>query len=279
MRVNNELYDEACFACCKVITRKYSTSFSHGIRAFDRKLHNPVYAIYAFVRCADEIVDTFHSHDQAAMLGSFRAEAFESINKGLSLNPVLHAFQCVVNRYSIDHHLVGSFLDSMEMDLHRTIYSPEGYRSYIYGSAEVVGLMCLYVFCEGDNRLFGHLKPHAMSLGSAFQKVNFLRDIRADYEERGRIYFPGVDFKYFNEADKHHIEQDIQQDFNTALEGIRQLPECARKGVYIAYTYYLGLFSKIRQLPAAAVTECRIRVSDRRKVWLMANALVKERML
>ncbi len=273
-----ELYDETCLECSKLITKKYSTSFSMGIRAFDKRFHYPIYAIYGFVRYADEIVDTFHQHDKAQLIANFRQETAVAIAQKISLNPVLHAFQLVVNQYQIDHQLIEAFLKSMEMDLDQTSYDQQLYEEYIYGSAEVIGLMCLKIFCETNEQLYQDLVPYARKLGAAFQKINFLRDIQADYEERGRTYFPNVDFKKFNSTDKAAIEQDIQFDFEDGLKGIRLLPVACRQGVYIAYVYYYELFKKIKATPAATIAQKRIRVSDQQKLWLMAQALVKNKL-
>lgn len=267
-----DLYSETCFECSKIITKKYSTSFSLGIKAFHKRFHYPIYAIYGFVRYADEIVDTFHDHDKNRLITDFKRDTFQGIGDKLSLNPVIHSFQQIVNEYQIDHQLIESFLRSMEMDLEQTMYDENGYKNYIYGSAEVIGLMCLKVFCEGDNKLYEKLVPQAKSLGSAFQKINFLRDIKSDFEERGRTYFPEVDFKSFTEADKRAIESDIKNDFDQALEGIKNLPSGCRKGVYIAYTYYLELFKKIQSTSASKIAKSRIRVSDRKKMFLFAQA-------
>ncbi|MXV52970.1 squalene/phytoene synthase family protein [Pedobacter sp. HMF7647] len=273
-----ELYNETCFECSKVITRKYSTSFSLGIKAFDRKFHYPIYAVYGFVRYADEIVDSFHQYDKVKLISKFRDDTFEAIDNGISLNPVLHSFQLIVKQYGIDLPLIDAFLKSMEMDLDKTTYSKEGYDVYIYGSAEVIGLMCLKIFCEGDGAMYQQLIPGARKLGAAFQKVNFLRDIKSDFLDRGRVYFPGINFSSFSIADKQSIEKDIQQDFDDSLLAIRQLPESARKGVYIAYVYYLELFRKIKNSPLEIIAEKRVRVSDKRKLWLMAQALVTDKL-
>ncbi|MEY3678446.1 MAG: hypothetical protein RI924_587, partial [Bacteroidota bacterium] len=229
-----ELYDETCLECSKLITKKYSTSFSTGIRAFDKRFHYPIYAIYGFVRYADEIVDTFHEHDKTQLIANFRLETATAIAQKISLNPVLHAFQLVVNQYQIDQQLIEAFLKSMEMDLDKQTYDQQAYEEYIYGSAEVIGLMCLRIFCEGDDARYQALVGYARKLGAAFQKINFLRDIRSDYEERGRVYFPGVDFNSFTEQNKQAIEADIQIDFDEGLKGIRLLPLPCRQGVYIA---------------------------------------------
>lgn len=273
-----DLYTATCLECSKLITKRYSTSFSLGIQAFDKKFRPPIYAIYGFVRYADEIVDTFHDKDKATLIARFRAETFTAIAEQISLNPVLHSFQIVVHQYNMDHHLVDAFLKSMEMDLDKSRYDDTTYNEYIYGSAEVVGLMCLAVFCEGDKQKYNNLVPTARSLGAAFQKVNFLRDIKSDFEERGRTYFPEVDFTNFSEADKKLIETDIQKDFDHALEGIKQLPSGTKLGVYIAYRYYLQLFKKIKATPAQTVANKRIRVTDSLKMWLFAKAVIRNKL-
>ncbi len=273
-----DLYNKTSFECSKLITNRYSTSFSHGIRAFDKPYRNAIYAIYGFVRYADEIVDTFHDFDKAGLIATFRKETFEAIDAGISLNPVLQSFQLTVNQCGIEREVIDAFLHSMEMDLDRTSYSEDAFREYIYGSAEVVGLMCLRVFCDDDEALYKQLMPKAHSLGSAFQKVNFLRDIQADYKERGRVYFPGVDFKNFRESDKQQIEADIKRDFDDALAGIKQLPKGTRLGVYIAYVYYQRLFKKIQNTPAVMIMNERIRVSDTQKMALCMKALVQQKL-
>lgn len=272
-----DLYNETCFECSKIITNKYSTSFSLGIKAFDKKFQYPIYAIYGFVRYADEIVDTFHDKDKAYLIDKFRKDTKEAIDIKISLNPVLHCFQEVVNKYHIEYELIDAFLKSMEMDLDKTAYTDESYKEYIYGSAEVVGLMCLRIFCEGDDANYQKLLPKARSLGSAFQKINFLRDIKADYDERGRTYFPKIDFKNFSENDKKEIEADIKIDFDDAFEGIKNLPEGSKLGVFIAYVYYLELFKKIKNTPANIISNKRIRVSDSKKLILMAYAMIKNK--
>lgn len=270
-----ELFNQTTFECSKLITNRYSTSFSLGIRSLDKKFHYPIYAIYGFVRYADEIVDTFHEQDKASLLKEFKAQTYDAIEKQISLNPVLHCFQMVVNEYQIDHALIEAFLHSMEMDLQDIDYSQEIYEEYIYGSAEVVGLMCLKIFCEGDEQEYQSLLPPAKSLGSAFQKVNFLRDIKSDYYERGRVYFPGVDFNDFSVSHKEKIEADIQKDFDFAYEGIVKLPRGARWGVYLAYTYYLKLFDKIKRFPPDKILEERVRVPDSKKLFLLLGSYVK----
>lgn len=238
----------------------------------------PIYGIYGFVRFADEIVDTFHDKDKKYLLDKFRKDTFEAIEQGISLNPVLQSFQEVVNEYSIDHELINAFLDSMAMDLEKVEYVRSNYDKYIYGSAEVVGLMCLKVFCNNDHENYGRLKDDARSLGSAFQKINFLRDIKSDYQERGRVYFPDVDYNNFSEEQKSIIEQDIQADFDAGLRGIRNLPQGAKFGVYLAYIYYVNLFNKISSAPIEQVKEQRIRVRNRKKVYLLAKSAVKLRL-
>ncbi|MFN8295722.1 MAG: phytoene/squalene synthase family protein [Chitinophagales bacterium] len=273
------LYQNSCVECSELITKKYSTSFSLGIRVFNKEFRNPIYSIYGFVRFADEIVDTFHNYNKQELLNDFRKETFKAIDQKISLNPILQAFQQVVNAYEIDHQLITDFLDSMEMDLHKTSYESEAlYNKYIYGSAEVVGLMCLQVFTNRDKNLFNELAPYAKSLGAAFQKINFLRDMNSDLEERGRVYFPGIDLTKFDEYTKQEILKDIQKDFDNALIGIRMLPSGARRGVYLAYVYYLNLYKKIRKASIEKILAERIRVSDRRKVFLLMNTMVRNSM-
>jgi 15-cis-phytoene synthase len=270
-----QLYNTTCQACSQLITKRYSTSFSMGIRAFEPKIRMPVYAIYGFVRFADEIVDSFHGYPKADLLERFRQDTSTAIAEQISLNPVLHAFQEVVHRYGIEQELIDAFLDSMEMDLHHTFYGSDLYEKYIYGSAEVVGQMCLRVFCEGDREQFERLKSPARSLGAAFQKINFLRDLKSDFDERGRVYFPGVDFTNFTTEDKRNIEAEIKKDFDDAYLGIVQLPKSARFGVYLAYVYYLNLFKKIRRTAAEKVKEQRIRVNDGKKIYLLFSSAVR----
>ena len=273
-----ELYDQTTFECSKLITQRYSTSFTLGIKTLDKKFHYPIYSIYGFVRYADEIVDTFHDFDKKGLLERFKVDTYEAIERGLSLNPVLHSFQAVVNEYHIDHELIDSFLYSMELDLTENSYNTDGYEEYIYGSAEVVGLMCLRVFCEGDKAQYDSLKEPARKLGSAFQKVNFIRDIKSDYEDRGRVYFPGIDFNDFTKSAKEQIEADIQKDFDEALDGIMRLPSGAKMGVYLAYKYYLKLFRKIRNCPASRIKEERIRIPDLRKMGILLSTYFQHRL-
>jgi phytoene/squalene synthetase len=273
-----ELFNQTSFECSRLITQRYSTSFTLGIRTLDKKLHFPIYGIYGFVRFADEIVDTFHAFDREKLFHEFRENTWLAIENKISLNPVLHAFQLVVHQYNIDRVYIEAFLKSMEMDLDEKQYCRELYDEYIYGSAEVVGLMCLQVFCEGDQAKFESLKEAARSLGAAFQKVNFLRDIKSDYQERGRVYFPKVNFHGFDNLAKNEIEADIEQDFEKAYAGILALPKSARMGVYLAYIYYRKLFRKIKALPASRILHERVRVPDNAKLALLLGSYVKYRL-
>lgn len=272
-----ELFDKTSAACSKNITQEYSTSFSLGIKSLHKRFHEPIYGIYAFVRLADEIVDTFHHFNKTELLAKFKLDTYEAIEQGISLNPVLQSFQKVVNQYSIPEHLIESFFKSMEMDLHKTAYGKEGYEEYIYGSAEVVGLMCLKVFTEGNDALFLSLKQPAKALGAAFQKVNFLRDMKSDFDERGRVYFPGIDFVNFREESKKQIEQEIAEDFAEALKGIIKLPSGAKEGVWLAYKYYMVLFKKIKSAPAHKLKETRIRVPDAQKLVVLFSTIIRSR--
>ena len=273
--MQTDLYSTTALKCSKLITEHYSTSFTLGIKTLDKKFHLPVYAVYGFVRYADEIVDTFHGHDKKTLLARFKADTYLAIDEKISLNPVLHAFQLVVNEYNIDKNLIEAFLWSMEMDLSFTNYTDDKYKEYIYGSAEVVGLMCLKIFCGADVAQYEALKSPACSLGAAFQKINFLRDIKSDFEERGRTYFPKIDFLKFSEIEKKAIENDIKQDFDDAFEGIKKLPKTAQMGVYLAYVYYLELFRKIKNAPATTIMHERIRVGDTKKMSLLCAAYIK----
>lgn len=271
-----ELFDKLSAECSRITTKRYSTSFSLGIYFLNKKLRHPVYAIYGFVRLADEIVDSFHEYDKAFLLSKFRQDCFEGIEQGISLNPVLNAFQQVVNAYNIDHELISLFLKSMEMDLDPDRnYTPEKYDQYILGSAQVVGLMCLHVFTNGNKAQYEHLKSAAMILGSAFQKVNFLRDVNADYYTLSRTYFPNVNLAEFSNLEKKLIEEDIEQEFKQALIGIRQLPASSRRGVYLAYIYYKELFNKIKKATAEKVMSERIRISNTHKFGLMCDSIIR----
>lgn len=269
------LFDDLSAQCSKKATQQYSTSFSLGIKLLDKSLHRSIYGIYGFVRFADEIVDSFHGYNKEELLCKFRKDTYEAINSGISLNPILNEFQKVVNDNNVDHKWIDTFLKSMEMDLSDKYHDVLSYENYILGSAEVVGLMCLHVFVSGDKFKFNELKPYAMSLGSAFQKVNFLRDLKADYEALGRTYFPGVDMEYFTIEHKLQIEEDISTDFKMALIGIKKLPRESRGGVYLAYVYYLKLFRKIKETPVEKIIESRIRVPNISKMGLMFQSIVK----
>lgn len=264
-----ELFDRTGRLCSKIVTEHYSTSFTLGIKTLDKSLHDPIYAIYGFVRYADEIVDTFYDFDRKALLDEFRRDTFKAIETGISLNPVLNSYQWVVNKYGIPNELTDAFFNSMETDLYEDRHDQSSYEEYIYGSAEVVGLMCLHVFVEGDKELYKTLEAPAKSLGAAFQKVNFLRDLRSDHADRGRTYFPGVDFENFDEEQKCLIEEDIRKDFDDAYDGIVRLPKKARLGVFLAYRYYRALFKRIQKSSVSCVKTNRIRVPDLRKVGIL----------
>jgi len=269
------LFHEVSQDCSRIATEKYSTSFSSAIKLLHKDLRVPIFNVYGFVRFADEIVDTFHQHDKSLLLDEFKKATYEAIDRGVSLNPILHSFQLTVNQYGIDRQLIDAFLYSMELDLEKRNYDRAGYEQYIYGSAEVVGLMCLYIFCDGNKDLYEDLKPYARSLGAAFQKVNFLRDLKADVEGLDRMYFPGCDFSNFTERDKSAIETDIQRDFDHAYEGILKLPVKARFGVYVAYKYYVSLFRKIKKMHPHRILENRIRIPDYGKMMILAKAGIR----
>jgi phytoene synthase len=270
-----KLFDKVSATFSRSVTHTYSTSFTLGIKFLDGKLHEPIYNIYGFVRCADEIVDSFHGYDKKFLLEKFITDTFQAIEQKISVNPVLNSFQETVNKYDIDKDLISSFLISMKMDLNKTEYNRQNFEEYIYGSAEAVGLMCLKVFTDGDASRYNELKPYAMKLGSAFQKVNFLRDLGSDINELGRFYFPSST-KDFTTDQKVKFEKEIEQEFRIALEGIRLLPSSSRKGVYLAYSYYKNLFHKIKRTPIEIVLSKRIRLPGSKKISLMLNCLLKE---
>lgn len=263
------LYDNLSNRCSKTTTQMYSTSFSLGILLFNKEIRKHIYSIYGFVRLADEIVDTFDGYDQEYMLRDFWFQTYESINKGISLNPILNAFQETVKACNISVDLIDAFMRSMEMDLHKSTYSNEDIDDYIYGSAEVVGLMCLSVFTNGDKKQYEELTPYARSLGAAFQKVNFLRDLKDDFNQLGRTYFDGLDIENFSELTRNEVEESIEKDFEHALMGIRKLPSGSRFGVYIAYVYYYTLFRKIKRLHFDVIRTRRIRISNPVKYALL----------
>lgn len=269
------LFDDVSAKCSQLTTQSYSTSFSLGIRFLDKNLHKPIYAIYGFVRFADEIVDSFHDYPKQDLMDRFRKDTVQAIQDRISLNPILNSFQQVVHDYQIEWELIDTFLKSMEMDLEQRDYTEDSYKQYILGSAEVVGLMCLRVFVQNDGDLYDILRPYAMSLGSAFQKINFLRDIQADYVHLGRTYFPEVDMENFDVAVKKNIERDIESDFKNALIGIKLLPTQSKMGVYLAFVYYKALFSKIKALPADRVLQQRIRIPNLNKVGLIFQCYVR----
>lgn len=276
--MSKELFDQVSIRCSRMTTRAYSTSFSLGIQCLVKKMRDPIYSIYGFVRFADEIVDTFHNYDKATLLHRFRAETYQAVAEKISLNPILNSFQKTVHQFGIEENLYDQFLKSMEMDLNLTSYDQSGINEYILGSAEVVGLMTLRVFCQGDDALYQRLKPLAMKLGSAFQKINFLRDLNADYMQMGRNYFPVIDLSNFNEDAKRAIEKDIAVDFAEGYKGIQQLPRSAKLGVYVAYLYYMALFEKIKNTPCHTVLTKRIRVRNRIKISILAYSFVKHQL-
>jgi 15-cis-phytoene synthase len=272
------LYHRVCESCSKLTTENYSTSFTSAIKMLHIDLRTPIFNIYGFVRFADEIVDTFHQFDKQLLIAEFKQDTRNSIERGISTNPILHSFQKTVNEFNIDYDLIEAFFASMEMDLNKEQYDESKYNTYIYGSAEVVGLMCLQVFCERNEAQYATLKPFAQSLGAAFQKVNFLRDIQADYNELDRTYFPNVDFKNFSMQDKLEIERDIDQDFEMAFEGIKKLPWKARFGVYVAFKYYLSLLNKIKQIQPSDILNERVSVPDYQKAYILLRASVKQKL-
>lgn len=269
------LFNTVSQECSRILTQRYSTSFSFAIQLLDSDMRDPIRSIYGFVRVADEIVDTFHEFDKEALLTQFRTDTHVAIHQRASVNPILQSFQRVVNSYGIPIDLVEAFFRSMYTDLDKNAWtSAQELQEYIYGSAEVVGLMCLHVFCEGDTEKISELSPSAKALGAAFQKVNFLRDLQSDLQHLNRQYFPNVDFSSFNASSKQAIEEDIAQDFRMALDGIHQLPLKARFGVLIAYRYYERLFNKIKRMSPKEVISGRIRIHNSTKVYLFAQTAV-----
>ncbi|TVR42373.1 MAG: phytoene/squalene synthase family protein [Bacteroidia bacterium] len=272
-----DLYTSNALKCAEITTKNYSTSFSMGVRTLNKKYRPAIYAIYGFVRFADEIVDTFHDQDKASLLKEFRQQTYDAIDKKMSTNPILHAYQWAVNTYAIDRELIDAFLFSMEMDLDKKTFSLDEYQRYIYGSAEVVGLMCLRVFYAGRDEEYKQLLTPARKLGEAFQKVNFLRDIRSDLKERGRVYFPEVDIEQFSKDDKDKIEQEIWEDFQGAFPGIKSLDKEVRLGVYLAYRYYLELLRKIQGVSPGDVQKQRFRVSNTDKLILLVKCYLRNK--
>jgi len=274
-----KLFDETSIAMSRRLALNYSTSFSLGIRLLSKECRWAIFSIYGLVRVADEIVDTFHGYNKEQMLMDFKSQTYRAMEEGISTNPVLHAFQLAANQYGVGKELIEPFFNSMEEDLDTSSHNAQSYSEYIYGSAEVVGLMCLKVFCNGNEEQYNHLVPFARSLGAAFQKVNFLRDIRSDVEERGRVYFPGVDFNQFSDSDKYEIIHDVKNDFAHAYQGIVQLPVGCRLGVYTAYIYYLKLLEKIERTTAVDILESRVRIPNTQKIALLAQSFVKEKLM
>ena len=271
-----ELFDEVSFDTSKLVTKKYSTSFSLAVKMLSTTIRSAIYNIYGFVRFADEIVDTFHDYKKEELLDDFENEYYKALENGISLNPILNSFQATVKRYNITDDLVKSFLKSMRADLSKSMYTTkEEYDEYIYGSADVVGLMCLKVFVDGDEKKYNELKNAAMRLGSAFQKVNFLRDLKADHEHLERSYFPNVDMNAFDEDSKQAIIDEIEADFSAGLKGIFQLPDDAKFGVYTAYKYYLRLLKKLKKTPSTQIKSKRIRVPNYQKVDVLARSFIR----
>ena len=273
-----QLYNQVTAETSKQTTLMYSSSFSSAIKLLHKDLRQPIYDVYGLVRYADEIVDTFHDFDKAKLLAQFKIDTYTAIEQGISLNPILHRFQLTFRKYNIGQDLVEAFFNSMEMDLSKQDYDAAAYQNYIYGSAEVVGLMCLHIFCDGNKEKYEQLRSSAQSLGAAFQKVNFLRDIKADFEGLERMYFPNCDFTNFKPEDKQQIEADIQADFSAALKGIKVLPIKARFGVYVAYKYYYTLYKKIRNTQHDSILHTRIRIPDYGKLFILAKAKIRSQL-
>ena len=270
-----QLFDQTGFECSKVVTKKYSTSFSLAVNMLSPKIREDIYSIYAFVRVADEIVDSFHGYDKNKLINKFEEDYYNALETGISLNPILNSFQLTVKKCNITDDLVQAFLTSMKLDLNKTEYETQAeYNNYIYGSADVVGLMCLKVFVNGDDEKYESLKNYAMRLGSAFQKVNFLRDLKDDYEILNRSYFPGVNFESLNYEAKQSIINEIEEDFIEAYKGIKLLPIEAKFGVYTAYIYYKRLLSKLKSTPSEKILTTRIRVSNPMKLSLLARSFL-----
>ncbi len=273
------LFDNVSRSCSRVVTNSYSTSFSLATRMLAPSIRQDIYNIYGFVRFADEIVDTFHDYDKEQLFDYFEKDLHKAIDDRISLNPILNSFQETVHKYNIQKELYNSFMDSMRLDLHKSEYlSIEEYKQYIYGSADVVGLMCLKVFVKGDEKKYEDLKEYAMSLGSAFQKVNFLRDLKADYEDLSRSYFPNVDLSQLNENSKANIIQEIEEDFHKGLKGIMHLPVEAKFGVYTAYIYYRKLLQKLKKVPSLEIRNRRVRVPNYQKAGLLAKSYISYRL-
>ncbi len=271
-----QLFDTVSYSCSKTVTKTYSTSFSLATKMLSNSIRNDIYNIYGFVRLADEIVDSFHDYKKEALFNELTEDLEQALQEKISLNPIINAFQYTYHKYNIDKALVDAFMKSMRLDLHKTDYlTTQEYKDYIYGSADVVGLMCLKVFVKGDEEKYENLKDTAMSLGSAFQKVNFLRDLKADYDDLNRSYFPNADLDNLNEASKQAIIDDIEADFDKGLSGIKKLPIDAQFGVFTAYRYYRQLLKKLKKTPALKIKSTRIRVSNPKKIELLMRSYVK----
>lgn len=274
-----QIFDNVSLACSETVTRSYSTSFSTATRMLAPSIRKDIHNIYGFVRFADEIVDTFHNYDKESLFERFEKDLEHALNDRISLNPILNSFQHTFHNYGIEKHLVDSFMNSMRLDLSKSKYLTEAeYKNYIYGSADVVGLMCLTVFVNGDRKKYDELKECAMSLGSAFQKVNFLRDLKADHEELSRTYFPNTNLNELDELSKQRIIAEIEEDFAKGLAGICKLPVEAKFGVYTAYRYYKKLLSKLKSTPSLEIKNARIRVPNYVKASLLARSYVKYRL-
>lgn len=270
------IFDKVSEDCSKIVIKEYSTSFYRATKLLSKSIRNDIFNIYGFVRFADEIVDTFHKYPKKQLLDQFEKELWLSIENKISLNPILNSFQYTVNKYGIEINLIKSFIKSMRMDLDiRRYTNSKDYKDYIYGSADVVGLMCLKVFVSGSTKEYNELKPHAMSLGSAFQKVNFLRDLKSDSEILNRVYFPNIDMKNFDESSKHRIIKEIEKDFEHALKGIVKLPKKAKFGVYIAYRYYNKLLKKLKNTPSIDIKDTRVRIDNFQKFTVLTRSYVK----
>ena len=270
------IFDEVSYSCSEKVTKTYSTSFSFATRLLSKNIRKDIYNIYGFVRFADEIVDSFHDYNKTELFNNFSDDLEKALNNKIHLNPILNSFQHTFHKYNIDKDLVDSFMKSMRMDLTKKKYSTvKEYKEYIYGSADVVGLMCLKVFVQGDEELYNKLKNNAMKLGSAFQKVNFLRDLKADKEDLNRTYFPNTKFEKLNESEKIEIINEIENDFKDGLEGIKQLPIDAKFGVFMAYRYYIQLLKKLKKTPATEIINRRIRVPNLKKIELLTRSYVK----
>ena len=275
---NREIYNDIAKKISEVTTRKYSTSFSLGINFFSYDIRPSIYGIYGFVRFADEIVDTFFDQDQEKLIIDFEKETLLSIERKFSSNPILHSFQMVVNDYNIPIDLIKSFLNSMKMDIYQETHSEDSYKSYIYGSAEVIGLMCIHVFCKGNDKKIEELTDAAQKLGAAFQKVNFLRDLQDDYHGKGRLYFPELNKNNVLDNDsKLMIEEQIENDFDDGIMGIKKLPNNSRLGVYLAYRYFRVLFNKLKNTDADKIMENRLRINNFRKILLIPSAYLREK--